>query len=277
MKFGQFEIIPFVEQSFKLDGGSMFGVVPRKIWGKLMPPDENNLVAMETNLFILKAGGKNILLDSGMGDVLSPNEKKIYAVTGESNIESGLKRLGLSPGDIDIVFLTHLHTDHSAGSVKIENGTMTPRFKKARHIVQKKEWEDATNPNERTAAVYIPDRLRVLEKAGRLDLIDGDTEILPGIRAVKTGGHTPGHQALEAVSDGFTVVYYADIVPYSYHIRIPYVSATDLNPLETMDVKRKLVDRLLKGNMAIAFDHDIDIKIGRLEDQNGKIVVNKIE
>jgi len=277
MKFGQFEIIPFVEQRFKLDGGTMFGVVPRKIWGKFLPPDEDNLIPMETNLFLLKANGKNILLDSGLGDCISPAERKIYASSGETNIEGGLQKLGLVPSDIDYVLLTHLHTDHAGGTVRRDGEILVPRFPKARYVVQKIEWNDAINPNERTSAVYIPDRLRVMEKAKQLDLVDGDTEILPGIKLTRTGGHTAGHQAVEASSEGFTAVYYADIVPSSHHIRIPYVASVDLFPLETMEVKKKLVKRLLEGNMAIGFDHDIDIKLGRVVDENGKVLVRKIE
>ncbi len=277
MKCGRFEIIPFVEQKFMLDGGTMFGVVPRKIWGKLMPPDENNLIKMETNLFLVRAGGKNILLDTGLGDCITPSEKKIYAAFGETTIESSLKQFGLNPEDIDYVILTHLHTDHAAGAVKNDNGQIVPRFTNAKYIVQKIEWNDAIHPNERTAAVYIVDRLLVMQNAGQLELVDGDAEVLPGIKVTRTGGHTPGHQAVEMTSDGQTVVYYADIVPSQYHIRIPYVAAVDLDPLTTMAVKRILVERLLHDNMAIAFDHDTEIKIGRLEDKEGKILVNKIE
>jgi glyoxylase-like metal-dependent hydrolase (beta-lactamase superfamily II) len=277
MKFGQFEIIPFIEQRFKLDGGSMYGVVPKKIWSKFAPADADNLVAMETNIFVLKAHGRNFLFDTGLGDCITATEKKIYAASGDTNIERGLQSIGLSPYDIDFVLLTHLHTDHAGGTVKNENGQMSTRFKKAKYIVQKIEWNDATNPNERTAAVYIVDRLMVLEKSGLLELVNGDAEIMPGVKLVYTGGHTPGHQAIETISEGFTAVYYADIVPSSHHIRIPYVAAVDLDPLVTMDVKRKLVNRLLDGNMAIAFDHDLDIKIGKVVDENGKVIVNKIE
>jgi glyoxylase-like metal-dependent hydrolase (beta-lactamase superfamily II) len=277
MKFGSFEMIPFVEQQFRLDGGSMFGVIPKKIWGKLVPSDENNLIPMQANLFLLRANGKNILLDTGLGDCITEKEKKIYAASGETGIESGLKQAGLSADDIDLVFLSHLHTDHTGGAIKNENGKMAPRFGKAKYIVQKEEWEDAVNPNERTAAVYIPERMKVLESSGQLELIDGDAEIMPGIRAVKTGGHTRGHQALEATSDGTTVVYYADIIPSSHHIKIPYVASADLFPLETMQVKEKLLSRLMEENIAIAFDHDIDIKIGRLNEEENKIIVNRIE
>ena len=194
-----------------------------------------------------------------------------------TTIESTLHKYGLTNDDIDIVFLSHLHTDHAGGTVKDKDGILVPRFPKARYIVQKIEWNDAINPNERTAAVYIVDRLMVLKKSGQLDLIEGHMEFLPNIKAVLTGGHTPGHQGIEATSDGMSVGYYADIFPSSNHIRIPYVAAVDLNPIETMAAKRKLVDRMLKDNRAIAFDHDVNIKIGRLSDENGKIVVNKVE
>lgn len=277
MKFGSFEILPFVEQRFKLDGGSMFGVIPKKIWGKMISSDDNNLIPMQANLFLFRANGKNILTDTGLGDVITEKERKIYAASGETNIEKGLKELGFSPEDIDIVFLTHLHTDHSGGAV-VDNGSgIQPRFPKATYIVQKDEWEDATNPDERTSAVYIPERLKILEAAGQLELIDGDKELMPGLKAVKTGGHTRGHMALEAESEGTTVVYYADIVPSSHHIRVPFVPSTDLFPLDTMKVKRKLTKRMLENNIMIAFDHDIEIKLGRLREDGPKTVVDKVE
>ncbi len=275
MKFGQFEILPFVEQTFRLDGGTMYGVVPKKIWNKLTPSDENNLVAMQTNLFVLKTKEYSFLFDTGFGDVLSEREKKIYAVDKETNLLSGLQKVGLKADDIDFVFLSHLHTDHAGGAVKLEDGNYMPRFTNAKYIVQKREWDDAMSPNERTTAVYIPERLGCLEN--QLMLIDGDEEIFPGIKVKITGGHTPGHQAIECSSEGSTVVYYADIVPSSHHVRIPYVAAVDLDPVRVMDVKRALVSRLLDENMAIVFDHDTEVAIGKLSQNDKKIIVDKIE
>ena len=231
---------------------------------------------METNLFVLKAHGKSILFDTGLGDCLSEREKKIYAVKGDTAMETGLKEIGLEPDDIDIVFLSHLHTDHCGGAVTNVSGEYVPRFGKAQYIVQKREWHDAMNPNERTAAVYIPQRLSALEQSGQLELIDGDVEIMPDIRAVVTGGHTPGHQAIEAVSDGIKVVYYADILPSSYFLKIAYVSGLDLDPTRTMDVKRRLYAKLLKQDHAIVFDHDINIKIGKLTQTEGTVAIEKI-
>ena len=255
----------------------MFGVVPKIIWNRLVPADENNLVPMQANLFVLKTAGTNILFDTGLGDCLTDGEKKIYAASGDTNIENGLKGIGLTTDDIDIVFLSHAHTDHAGGAVKNADGSYETRFKKARYIVQKNEWHDAMNPNQRTSAVYIPERLEILEKSGQLTIIDGDEEIMPGVKAVVTGGHTPGHQAIEVESGGVTVVYYADIVPSSHHVRVPYVAAVDLDPLRTMEVKRGLIEKLVDCEHGIVFDHDIDIKIGALSRDGKKTVVSKIE
>ncbi len=255
----------------------MFGIVPKKIWAKLMEVDADNLIPMETNLFVLKTGRANILFDTGLGDCLGEREKKIYAASGDTRIESGLKQMGLTTDDIDYVFLSHLHTDHAGGAVKMIDGKYIPRFNRARHVVQKQEWHDAMNPDERTAAVYRPERLKVLEEAEQLMLIDGDAELVPGVRATRTGGHAPGHQAIEAVSGDTMVVYYADIMPSSHHLKVPYVPAVDLDPKRTMEVKRNLIKKLSENKSAIVFDHDVEIKIGRLSHDGSKMFFEKIE
>ncbi len=276
-RFGDFTIYHLVEQRFKLDGGAMFGVIPKKIWGKMIDADDDNLIPMITNLFVVDSGDKRILCDTGLGDLLSDREKKIYATEGKSNIEKGLEEIGFSSEDIDIVFLSHLHTDHSGGAVIEKNGKVIPRFENARYLVQKEEWHDAMNPDERTAAVYISERLKPIEESGQLELLDGDCDYLPGVRIVKTGGHTPGHMGIEFFSIDIAIVYYADIIPSSHHFKVPYVPSTDLLPLDTMKVKRKLTKRALSGEIAIAFDHDIEIPIGKAREEGVKTIIEPLK
>ncbi|MEA2031030.1 MAG: MBL fold metallo-hydrolase [candidate division Zixibacteria bacterium] len=277
MKLGEFEIDSFVEYEFKLDGGGMFGVVPKKIWNRLIPADENNLIPMVTRLFVLRAHGKVMIFDIGLGDTLSDQEKKIYGIHSESMLESGLQGLGLTVNDIDYVILSHLHTDHAGGAVKKEGDKFVPRFPNAKHIIDRREWSEACNPNERTSAVYIPARYQALEDTGRVELIDPDIELFPGIRAVHTGGHTIGHFGLQIESGGEQLWYYADIFCTSAHIPVPYVPATDLYPLKTMEVKRRALPEIVNDGVIVAFDHDVNMPFGRVKQEGKKIKVKAVD
>ncbi len=278
MRIGQFRIRSFVEQEFRLDGGLMWGVVPKTLWQRYSPADDNNLIRMVNNIFLLEAHGKRVLFDIGLGDTLSEKERKVYGTDGASSLDRGLASFGLTPTDIDLVVLTHLHTDHAAGAVALsEKNHYVPRYSNATYVVAKREWEAAVNPDERTRAVYIPNRLYPLREAGQLELIDGSTELLPGVNAVHTGGHSVGHFALEMESDDQRLFYYADIFPSHNHMRVPYVPATDVLPMESMAVKRAVLPRLYDPNTILAFDHDIAFPFGRVTERDGKPVVTRVD
>jgi glyoxylase-like metal-dependent hydrolase (beta-lactamase superfamily II) len=277
MKFENFEIFSIVENSFKIDGGAMFGVVPKIIWEKLAPADEKNRVKLDLNLLLVKTKRENVLIDAGMGDALSEKHKKIYGIEEPSALERKLFELNLTPEDIDLVILTHLHADHSGGVVKLdESGRKAPRFPNARHIVQIKEWNDAMSPDERTSATYFTENLKLLEDFNLLELIDGNDEVAKGIKVTPTGGHTPGHQAV-LIEDGENKILCAgDIIPSTSHLRIPYVASVDLFPLETMAQKRKFLDMCINDGWLLAFDHDVNIKLGKLEKLVNGIKVSKV-
>jgi glyoxylase-like metal-dependent hydrolase (beta-lactamase superfamily II) len=265
VKIGDFTVGGFIEQKFRLDGGTMFGVIPRVMWEKLAPPDDKNLVAMQTNLFLVTApDGNKILLDAGLGDALSDFDRKMYSVNGPSNMVSGLAELGTAPEDITYVILTHLHTDHANGIYTGDPDKPGLMFSRARHVIQRDEWDDAMHPNERTAAVYYPNRLAALEQSGLLQLVAGDAEIIPGVTVRQTGGHTRGHQGVTVQSGGETFVYYADIFPSRFHVKTPFVASVDTFPLDTMQYKKKLLAFCQQSNAVIGFDHETEFLMGRL-------------
>ncbi len=255
----------------------MFGIIPKSMWNKLLPSDENNLIPMVANLFVLTAYGKHMIFDIGLGDTLSDKEKKIYGTDGVTFLEDGLTLLGLTPDHIEYVILSHLHTDHAGGAVKLVDGKYVPRFPKAKYIIDRREWDAAIKPNERTAAVYIPERLNALREHGAVQFIEGTTELWPGIKAVFTGGHSEGHYAIEMNSDGECVYYYADIFPTTHHLRVPFIPATDIYPVASMDVKRKALPRFIKENVVLAFDHDINYAFGRVKEVDGKVTIEPVE
>jgi glyoxylase-like metal-dependent hydrolase (beta-lactamase superfamily II) len=274
MKLGDIEVCPVVENKFKLDGGSMFGVIPKSLWSKLCPADSNNLVEMDINPMVVKAGSEILVLDTGFGDTLNERQIKMYGLTQTSQWDKALADLSVKPEQVTGIILTHAHADHAMGALKTaRDGSLELRFPNAKYYVQKREWQDAMNPNERTAATYLVDKLRLIENSGKLVLLDGDEELFPGISVKVIGGHTPGMQAIFIDGGGQRVIYPGDLMPMAAHIKIPYVAAVDLDPITTMNQKRWLHEKMLKEDWIIAFDHDIEYKLARFkEDDNGKVI-----
>jgi glyoxylase-like metal-dependent hydrolase (beta-lactamase superfamily II) len=247
-----------------LDGGAMFGVVPRVVWEKRDPPDDRNRVTLGLNVALIESGGKRVLVDTGMGERWSEKEVRMYRIDRTTTLLGGLRACGLGPEDIDAVVNTHLHFDHSGGNTRLEGGRVVPAFPRARYIVQRGEWDDATHPHERNRASYRADDFVPLAEAGQLDLVEGEAEVAPGVRVVRVGGHTTHHQMVVVESGGETLVVPTDLLPTSSHLPLPFVMGYDLFPVATLEAKRKLLDAAVEGGWRILFYHDARTPLGRV-------------
>jgi glyoxylase-like metal-dependent hydrolase (beta-lactamase superfamily II) len=236
------------------------------------------MVEMDLNLFVIRTGEKTILVDTGLGDMLTERQQKMYGCFTVSNLEAGLKEIGLTPDDIDFVVLTHMHLDHVGGAVKKDDsGKLVPRFPNANYVVQKLEWQAANDPDERSVAAYDKEKFAALYNSGQLQAIKGNFDLLPGIKLVLTGGHTVGHQGLIIKSENKKLFLFADIVPLSAHLRPAYVASSDLFPLETIKIKKELMPYLAEHGWYLGFDHDINIKVAKIIDTGLKLVAEKVK
>jgi glyoxylase-like metal-dependent hydrolase (beta-lactamase superfamily II) len=247
-----------------LDGGAMFGVVPRVVWEKRDPPDERNRVTLGLNVALIESGGKRVLVDTGMGDRWSEREVRMYGIDRSTTLIGGLRARGLAPEDIDVVVNTHLHFDHAGGNTRREGDGVVPTFPRARYVVQRGEWEDARHPHERSRASYREDDFVPVAEADQLDLIDGETEVVPGVRAVPVGGHTTHHQMVVVESGGETLVVPTDLLPTASHLPLPFVMGYDLFPVATLEAKRRLLHAAVEGGWRILFYHDARTPVGRV-------------
>jgi len=264
--------------NFRLDGGAMHGVVPKTLWSKLVSCDALNRCEYTTHCLLVETGGKRVLVETGNGDKFSPKLKDIYGIDHDRAIGSALAEVGLSPDDIDVVVMTHMHFDHSGGTTRqTASGGYEPVFRRARHIVQRREWEDATRPHERNRANYLQENIGPLGEAGLLQVVDGEAEIAPDVRVVPTPGHTAGHQSvLIGPADGPKALFLGDVVPTAVHVKLPWVMAYDLDPARTVETKRALWSRALAEDWLLVWGHDRDNGAGRLGlDKDGNPVVRE--
>ncbi len=262
------------------DGGGAFGLVPRVIWAKKLPPDEYNRVPLHLNCLLLKTEGKTILVDTGLGHKLPPKVEQNfgYDLTGGTLLEN-LAKHNIAPEDIDIVVDSHLHADHCGGNTMFhpETGEIVPTFPNAEYWIQRLEWADAMYTNERTRATYLPDNYRPLSKTGQLKLIDGDTPVLGGISTVITRGHTRAHQSILLESKGELGLFVADMTTLSYHFeRTAWVTAYDVEPLENIETKRRWQRWAVKTGATILFQHDPTIKAATLHENGRHFKLNPI-
>lgn len=261
---------------FALDGGAMFGVVPRAIWEKTDPPDERNRVTLGLNIALVETGGTRILVDTGMGDKWSEKEREIYRLDRTESLLAGLAARGLAPEDVDLVINTHLHFDHAGGNTRVSDGRLVPTFPRARYIVQLGEWEDATRPHERNRASYREENFVPLAESRRLDTVQGEVEVAPGVRVVPVGGHTAYHQMVVVEGGGRTLAIPTDLVPTSSHVPLPYIMGFDLFPLGTLEAKRRLLARAVEGDWLLLFYHDARDPLGRVRRIKDRFVAEPV-
>lgn len=263
-RVGKVEIEPVASSCFRLDGGSMFGFIPRTLWERKAPPDERNRIRLNVNSLFVKVGDERILVEPGMGLKYDDAARDIYALR-EMDARGALLGIGIDPAEISLVIATHLHFDHAGGSTFWgEGGNATPSFPGAKFMVQAREWEEALNPHPLAKGSYIPDDCLPLEKAGLLKLVDGDEEVREGVFVQLTGGHTAGHEIVRIRSDGEELIYLGDLVPTSYHLRLNWLMAWDMFPQETYAQKKKYLEEACERGSTVIFSHDPDLFGGRL-------------
>jgi glyoxylase-like metal-dependent hydrolase (beta-lactamase superfamily II) len=271
MHLGSIELLFLDAGSFGLDGGAMFGVVPKVLWEKKSPPDEKNRIRMRANSLLVRAQKKTILIETGNGTKWDAKQRAIYNVQEGDPLLDSLARAGVNPNQIDLVINTHLHFDHCGGNTRIVNDRIVPTFSRARYVVQRRELEHAMNPTDRDRASYFPENFAPISKEGRWDLVDGDKEILPGISVVRIPGHNADIQAVLLTGGGKTVAFVADLLPTRHHIPLPWIMAYDLYPLQTLETKRHWLSRSLSEHWIVAFGHDPDVPVATLHEKDGKI------
>jgi len=256
-----------------MDGGAVFGVVPKTVWQRVAESDEQNRVPMALNCLLIETCDEVILVDTGFGPKMDAKQRSIYRLP-ESRLVASLAELGYAPEDIHIVINTHLHSDHCGGNTKMENGKAVPLFPKATYVIQEGEWHDATHTNERTRGVYLPENVLPLQESGQLRLVRGEAQITDEVRCLPTPGHTLGHQSVVIRSDGEIAVYVGDMSPWALYMeRLAWTTAFDALPLQTVETKRAFRHWAHRSNALLVFGHDPKAPWGRLREADGGLQV----
>jgi glyoxylase-like metal-dependent hydrolase (beta-lactamase superfamily II) len=276
LTLGHLTIMPLLDRHFRLDGGAMFGVVPKTLWSKRAPADDRNRIGMAMRPLLVK-GPRLMLIDAGAGEKMDPKLQEIYGFEPAERLDQSLAAAGVGAGEIEIVLATHLHFDHAGGfTAKDTSGRAVPAFPHARYVINAGEWEDATHPHERNRASYFDENYLSLGEAGLVDFMDGDGEVMPGVRVRRTGGHTRWHQIVYLESAGKTAVFAADLIPTAAHVDLPWIMAYDLFPMETLAFKRAFLREAIDGEYLIFFEHDPVIAAGYIRERNGRVYVEPV-
>ena len=265
MRLGDIRIVPIVTSRFRLDGGSMFGTIPKVLWEKKATADGANRILLNVNSLLVETGGQIILVEAGMGSKFSGRQKEIYALS-ERDAAVDLREMGISPEDVDIVILTHLHFDHAGGSTSLnESGDPVPSFPRARFIVQGEELSAARKPHPLAAGSYDPRDFEPLVGGGLVDTVEGRKEVAEGVFVERTGGHTPGHQVVWFESGGEDALYLGDLVPTTAHLRLSWLMSWDLEPEVVYEERKRILADAERRKITVCFSHDPEVAASRIE------------
>ena len=269
---GSLELISLYDGFFRLDGGAMFGVVPKALWEKKAPPDEANRIPMTMRPLIVRDGTRTMLIDAGLGDKENAKFYSMYAADRARTLDNALEEASIAPEDIDIVLASHLHFDHAGGfTVRDKSGVVRPRFPNARYVIRRGEWNDATKPHERNRASYLADNFVPLKEAGVIDFLDEDGPVMPCVRVQRTGGHTMHHQIIWIESGADRAVFLADLMPTSAHLPDPWIMGYDLYPMDTLFAKQAFARAVARRETLVFFEHDPVIPAAFITEQQGKL------
>ncbi|MDR1988954.1 MAG: methylmalonyl-CoA epimerase [Acidobacteriaceae bacterium] len=267
---GNFELMSLYDGVMKLDGGAMFGVVPKTLWTRQTPADDRNRITMAMRPLLIK-GEQTLLIDAGLGDKEDERFHEIYGIDRAAHLDHALAEAGVAVDEIDLVIATHLHFDHAGGfTTRGADGRVRPRFPRARYIINRGEWQDATHPHVRNRASYLADNFVPLVDAGVVDFVDTDTEVVPGVWMQRTGGHTAWHQMVWIESAGQRAAYVADLIPTVAHLPDAWIMGYDLYPMDTLTAKQAFVREALARETLVFFEHDPAVAAGYLLESNGK-------
>ncbi len=265
MKIGKYELKIITSGYFGLDGGAMFGIVPKPLWQRTNPADEANRIKLSTRHLLLDGGSRKIIIDTGMGNKWDKKSQQIYAMDENNSMDAALGSAGLKAGDITDVILTHLHFDHTGGSTIFENDKLIPAFPNAKFHVQKNNYDWAVNPSERDKGSYIKDNFVPLYDAGVIEFTNGNQQIDDEIEVIEINGHTFGQQMVKISDSSNTILFCADLIPLISHIPIPYIMGYDLQPLVTVKEKKEILAKAADENWKLFFGHDPEIAIATVK------------
>lgn len=273
MQFGDFrvEIIPDTE--FRLDGGAMFGVVPRNLWSRVCPPDEQNRIRMNMNCVFIDSGSERILIETGIGEKWSAKQSDMYGISRRRSLAASLREIaGVAPEEITIIINTHLHFDHAGGNTILDQtARAVAAFPNARYFVSKAEWEHAESPTERDRASYLPDNWRPLKASGQLQLKEAEYQVVSGLRMETYAGHNRSMQCWRLDQNGRVMFGFADLVPMRAHVPFAWIMGYDLFPVETLQAKKKLLPQAVREGWLCHFYHDPEAPLCRLFEDEGKL------